>query len=194
MKKSHGLLIISWVLAVSTVITLMHSWHYADLSPDKSAHLEIEKLLPKIHSGHGIAHFITPTCSCSEQIFKHLMSRSPLSNEMAIIIDENDLAFGKNLASKGYKVQYIRTKKLTPEKAEMIRGVPLLVIYNQKMQTQYIGGYSDKSITPFTKIDIRSYLEKLKLNRKIASKPVVGCAVSKKYQQLLDPLGLKYQE
>lgn len=194
MKKFHVFLIASWVIAVSAVITILHSWHYADLGPGKNKQVEFKNLLPKIKEGHGVAHFITPACSCSQQVYKHLLSRKPLENELAIIIDDNELEFEKNLKAKGYKVQLIETKKLDAEKADMIKGVPLLVIYDNNLETQYVGGYSDKSITPFTKINIQSFLNNIEKKRKIASMPVIGCAVSKKYQKLLDPLGLKYQE
>ncbi len=195
LKFSQILFIVSWLGLVSYVITLMHSWHYADLSPIDLSTTVVSKWFPKVKERElGVIHFLTPKCSCSQQIFTHLLERAPLAFELALVIDDTKDQYSTRLKKKGYLVKSINTKKLDEELASAIKGVPLLVIYDDKKITKYVGGYTDKVITPFTKIDIKQFLNKIKNNRTIASLPVMGCAVSKQYQKLLDPFGLKYQE
>ena len=84
------------------------------------------------------------------------------------------------------------TQELKSRFSTSIKGVPLLVIYNKEKTTHYIGGYARAAITPLTDINITQFLTTLRQGKKLSSLPVIGCTVSKKYQTLLDPLGLKY--
>lgn len=175
----------------------MHSWHYIDLSPTSDSPVRLSEYLPKVEN-YGVVHFLAPRCSCSQSIYKHLMKRGPIdfknSQETIIVIDDNELNFSGTLTSKGFKTFNLTPEKMSKDFSESIQGVPLLVIYNKNFATQYVGGYSDQSITPFTEINIKSYLISMEQGRDIASKPIIGCATSKEYQNILDPFGLKYQE
>ena len=77
---------------------------------------------------------------------------------------------------------------------DSLKGVPLLVIYDKQKNAKYVGGYSDKVITPLTKINIDPFLNNIRNKREVSSLPVKGCAVSKEYQKILDPFGIKYTE
>jgi hypothetical protein len=196
-KYIKYLILFAWVGVISLVLTLMHSWHYIDLSPTSDAPVKLSNYLPKVEN-YGIVHFLTPKCSCSQEIYKHLLERGPLeyksSKETIVVVDDNELDFTGNLGKKGFKTFNLNPEKMKKDFSESIQGVPLLVIYNKNFATQYVGGYSDQSITPFTKINIKNYLVAMEQGRTIASNPIIGCATSKEYQNILDPFGLKYQE
>ncbi|WP_127717988.1 hypothetical protein [Halobacteriovorax sp. HLS] len=198
MKKVLTALFIGcWVIGVSYAITMMHSWHYVDLSPSSTEDFKLASILPEVKD-HGVVHFLTPKCSCSKSIFEHLNSRGPLgktvASEVVILIDDDKEEFLKPLKKNGFQVYNYSTAQMKDEFSTSIKGVPLLVIYNKSKDVRYVGGYSDASITPLTQINIKNYLLTLNEGRKIASKPVIGCSVSKEYQAILDPLGLKYKK
>ncbi len=187
--------ILSWVTLASYGVTLMHSWHYSDLSPKEELSFTHIKFSDETQKA-GVIHFLTPLCSCSKEIFKHLVKKGPLDKkiylEKVVLIDDLNEEFAKPLIEKGFDVHLIESEKAKHIFDGEIRGVPLLTIYGRDLKTQYVGGYSDKSITPFTEINYRSFLEKIEKNLEIKSLPVIGCAVSKEYKKLLDPFGLKY--
>lgn len=194
MKKKIGIvLLMFWVGVVSYGVTLMHSWHYADLSPEKSVALPDDLSAKK-----GVLHFITPLCSCSKEIYKHLISKGPLEgskyNEKVIVVDDKKNEFSTSLRTAGYEVEKVDSAEMMKRYGSDIRGVPLLVIYNDEKVPLYVGGYTNKSITPFTEINYRSFLTKIENKEKIEKLPVIGCAVSDEYKKMLDPFGLKYGE
>lgn len=174
----------------------MHSWHVIDLKPLDFNKKNLSDSIPTAQS-FGVIHFLTPECSCSEHIFKHLLKRGPINSdgvvETAVIINDNELNFAKKLKSKGFITNSFSSSSINEKFKNSIKGVPLLVIYDSNKISRYVGGYVSKSITPFTEINILPFLKELKEGRTIASKPVIGCAVSKEYQQILDPFGIKYK-
>jgi len=195
-KKSHALFIALWVGVISLVVGYIHSWHIIDLKPNKNLSLAFNEMIPEVTEEFGVIHFLTPLCSCSEQIFKHLIERGPLNKEKEVVILINDAKeiFATSLKERGFQVNLISTDKLSEDFKNAVQGVPLLVIYEGEKKVRYAGGYYEKAITPFTKIDIEKFTNSLRSGRDIASLPIVGCAVSEEYKKILDPFGLKYQE
>ena len=114
--------------------------------------------------------------------------------EFVYIIDDNDKDYETLLNKRGYITYSFTSESLKKKFAAEVKGVPLLIIYDKLRTTQYVGGYSDQLITPFTKINVMSFIEDLSKGREVASLPVKGCSVSKEYQKILDPLGLKYKK
>ncbi len=198
MRKAVGIaLSVFWISTVSYGVTMMHSWHNSDLSPRSKVEIEEVRFGLSTQS-YGVIHFITPMCGCSREVFKHLMKEGPLDqknyNEQVIVIDDFKDGVTKELEERGFNVSRLNTKEAERFFGGEVRGVPLLTIFDRSYKTKYVGGYTEKSITPFTKINYKKFLEKIERNKKVVSLPVIGCAVSKQYQKLLDPFGLKYGE
>ena len=196
MKKAFSIgLILSWITIASYGVTLMHSWHYSDLSPKQTLKFNELKFIGE-EQKFGVVHFLTPLCSCSKEIYKHLIGKGPLTSslyaERVVLIDDFKEEFSKPLRDKGFEVYLIESEKAKNIFDGEIRGVPLIAIYDRELKARYVGGYTGKSITPFSKIDYRSFLTKVENKEKLESLPVIGCAVSKEYKKLLDPFGLKY--
>lgn len=194
MKKKQLLFVFIWVISISLVIGSIHSWHYAEYNISQKS-LKLDNI--KVAKNHyGVLHFLTPTCSCSEKILSHLLKRGPLKREVGIekivLIDDTPENYTQKLKERGFDIDHYSFEEATKKYSESIRGVPLLIIFNDEKEAKYVGGYSDKLITPFTNIDIKKFLTEIKSGRAIASLPVRGCAVSKEYQTILDPLGIKY--
>lgn len=76
------------------------------------------------------------------------------------------------------------------EKTYYIDSAPVLIVFNQDNELRYLGGYFKRSaaITPY---DTEIFWKVVK-NQKVNPLPLYGCAVSKKLQEIFDPLGIKY--
>ena len=102
-KKIQVALVTLWVAGISLIIGSIHSWHYADFSPSP-ANFSIDGLVEETQN-YGVIHFLTPLCSCSEVIFKHLLKRGSISidkaKESIVVIDDTNLNYEKRLRSKG---------------------------------------------------------------------------------------------
>lgn len=185
-----------WVLGLSALIAYQHALHHADLSPAPNASLALPELSSNPAVAFGVLHFVTPACSCSNSIIDHLLDRGPLpaqdAQEMVYVIDGGESLWSQRLSEKGFRVQAISTERLEKDYADSLRGVPLLVIFDRTQTVRYAGGYTDQQITPFSKIDVKSFLDNVRDGEALVALPVKGCAVSQKYQKILDPLGLKY--
>jgi len=197
MKKIYWVILMFWVTTISAVMTYFHSWHYVDLAPLNKEEIILSDKLPDVKN-YGVVHYLTPGCSCSHHVFKHLNSRfaysSLLAKESVVVIDDNELDFAAKLSNQNYNVIKTSTNKMSEGFTESIIGVPLLVIYDHNRVVKYVGGYSDSAVTPFTDVDISSYLNKIENGLEVKSNPVIGCSVSKEYQKLLDPFRLKYKK
>lgn len=184
-----------WVIAVSGLVGMLHAWHKADYSQN----LALDALGHSYHElgtgQFGVIHFLAPTCSCSEIILETFEKSGPLSQE---VIEEvhlvgEDLGWKDRLKELGFKVFHYRFSEFSKKFEGKISGLPLLTIYNDQKNTIYQGGYSDKSITPFTKIDIAQFLRTVKKGQQ-EKLPIIGCAVSKELQNKMDILGIKYSK
>ncbi|MBC77095.1 MAG: hypothetical protein CME64_13865 [Halobacteriovoraceae bacterium] len=187
---------IFWILGVTGFISNLHGVHNVSFKlNEKSVAKSLAYFSKKSAKDTNVVHFLTPSCSCSKVIKEDLLKRTPLSSEIiqekVVLIDDFDRHFTKALLAKGYNVLNISYESLSTEIPEAVNAVPMLVIHDKKNHLQYAGGYSKNTITPLTKIDIKSLIKKSKsIDHK--EYPVRGCAVSKKYQALLDPMGVKY--
>jgi len=174
----------------------IHSWHFADFSPNQEK-INISAIVHDTNN-LGVIHFITPKCSCSKEIFNHLMQRGPISEDRAIesvvIVDDNRLNFHDKLKERGFSTKAFTSEELLARVSTSMKGVPLLIIYDQDKTIQYIGGYSENLINPLVKINIMSFIDKIALGESVKSFPVKGCSVSEEYKKILDPLGLKYRK
>ncbi|MBC99068.1 MAG: hypothetical protein CME63_15110 [Halobacteriovoraceae bacterium] len=196
-KKIQTAVVGTWILLISLVLGSIHSWHFADYSPKKSSFMDFKDAVEETEN-FGVIHFLTPACSCSTEIFNRLIRRGPLKAEYAkesvVVIDDNQQEFSKNLLKKGFRAQKFSSQEIQKKFNSSIKGVPLLMIYDHTKTIQYIGGYSQNLINPLVQINIMNFIEKIKKGQELESLPVRGCSVSKEYQKILDPLGLKYKE
>ena len=198
MKKSHVqyFFVILWIVIISGVVGSIHSWHFADFSPNQ----EEMNISTIVHDTNnlGVIHFLTPKCSCSKEIFNRLIERGPISKDKAfesvVIVDDNALNFQDKLTQRGFLAQAFTSEELVARVSSSMKGVPLLIIYDQDKTIQYIGGYSENLINPLVKINIMKFIDKIARGKSVKPFPVKGCSVSEEYKKILDPLGLKYRK
>ncbi|WP_226664322.1 TlpA family protein disulfide reductase [Microbulbifer aggregans] len=195
-KLTLSLLVLGWVGAVSLLLGILHSWHQADLRPIKTDIPGLRSLLAQSLSDFNVVHFFTPTCSCSQVVMAQLLERQPLSAngqaEVVVLLDDHGQEAARQLREHGYQVLHLASPESGGEASSLVSAVPLLVVFDGSGDVLYAGGYSDRTITPFSQLDLQEMIVRINSGDMPAPLPVRGCAVSRAYQEILDPLGLKY--
>lgn len=136
-------------------------------------------------------HVLYSECRCSRRILTHLFERGPVPG-----VAEKILLVGKNAEYErrgreaGFEVKVVSARELADD--FHVQAVPLLVVQDGSNAVRYLGGYTDRKQGP----DIRdaSVIRDLMAGQARRELPLFGCAVSRKLQALLDPLGLKYSK
>ena len=190
MMKRFGLplFIFVWASSLSYVLAHMHGIHKVEF---KNQPINPGKLInAKFSTPYAMVHVLTEECGCSQIIAEYLIERGPLKDtkEFVYFVGKSQ-EYANGLKEKGFEVRFLK------EEDEHFQGVPMLTLYDQDQGIVYAGGYSQKIITPITKILDISLLKELKQNKKISKQyPIQGCAVSKNLMTKIDPLGLKYSK
>ena len=183
------LLSIVWMLSLTCVLASMHTWHSLSFKAPKPN--EVLSFL-KPNTDLNAIHFISEGCSCSIHLINHLLERGPHQKiSEKVIILGNLKKRAKELSMKGYLVDSISYQDAYEN--EYFSATPLLVVYDKNKSIEYMGGYTENTITPLSKIyDLEIYKTALTDSKK-KTYPIKGCANSKNIQQLIDPFGLKYR-
>lgn len=182
-KKIIYTLIVAWCLSIGFVGSHMHSLHKVSFENKNATNLK----LGQTDNKWGMVHILGEGCGCSEIIAEHLIKRKPESNtsERVMIIGELE-DYESQLKNAGYEV----IKE--PSIKEYLEGLPMLIVHDPQGKKKYTGAYAKKIITPITKIIDLEIFNSVKNNKDTEKYLVAGCAVSKKLQAKIDPLGLKY--
>ncbi|MAX65782.1 MAG: hypothetical protein QF441_00305 [Bacteriovoracaceae bacterium] len=173
-----------WFCSIFYLIANMHGFHLISF---KNSETEKNIKLEPIQEQWGLVHILAEGCGCSEIIADYLLKRKPQKNlhEQVLLLGETQ-KYATKLNKSGYKV------KISQELNGYIDGVPMLLIHNKAGEIKYSGGYAKTMVTPITKIQDLKILKQIQSHISTEKLAVMGCAVSKKLQKEIDPLGLKY--
>ena len=168
----------------------MHVWHGLSFAKPEVSNV-LSFLSPK--KDLNAIHFISENCSCSTHLINHLIERghSKKVHEKVIVLG-NLRQEKKQLEKAGYEIERISYQEAYEN--EYFAATPLFVVFDMKKNIKYMGGYTQNTITPLSKIYDTEIFE-IAANEKNVAKdfPIKGCANSKKIQKLIDPFGLKYR-
>jgi hypothetical protein len=142
----------------------------------------------------GVTHVMYAACQCSQAILDHLAARGARKDvaERVVLVghpDETD-ALAERVTHAGFRLETVEPVEL--ERKYGLQAAPLLIIANAHDDIMYMGGYTAQKQGP----DIRdtALIDQLLAGKHAAELPLLGCAVSRALQLLLDPFGLKYPE
>ena len=180
------LIVITWVLIGSVVLSYFHGWHLISFKSPENLTISLPLTDKKI----GAVHYLGEGCSCSEHIADYLVKRksSDMAKEYVVLIGDMKKHI-EPLIQAGFQVL---EKNLFEVNKDNLSSVPFLAFYDDQYRVQYAGGYTTDAITPFANFQDLDILNDLIKSHKIKSLPIKGCSVSAKFKKLLDPIGLKY--
>jgi hypothetical protein len=134
-------------------------------------------------------HVLYAGCRCSERILKHLLeSQRPAGVAEKILLVGNASAYVNEARARGFDTELVGKQEL--EERFHVVGVPALAIVAPEGAIRYLGGYTELKQGPVIR-DVE-LIETTRDGGATKTLPLLGCAVSKELQTLLDPLGLKY--
>ena len=185
-KKLFVIFSLCWMIGVSYLLTHMHSWHQISI---KSELKQSAFKLPPTQS-FGLVHFLGEGCGCSKIIAEYLVKRGKLSGipeEIWLVGDMKETA--TLLKNAGLVVKTFTTSET---EAPPINAVPAFGVFDHNHKFHYMGAYTEGPVRPHSAFKDLEMLKSIQHQRKVASIDVQGCVVSKQYQKLLDPFGIKY--
>lgn len=165
----------------------MHAWHSLTIKSQVAQ----DFVLPEVASGKfGIVHFLGEGCGCSKIIAEHLARRGKIPGvKEEVWLLGNMKEVSSLLEKAGLTVKLFQVSK---ESNPPINAVPAFGVYDHNKKFHYMGAYTDGPVRPHSEFKDLVVLKSIQSNRKVASMNVNGCVVSKQYQKLLDPFGIKY--
>jgi hypothetical protein len=135
-------------------------------------------------------HFLYMECPCSQRVLKHVTERAPhpgINEKLVLIGHAAQLADAA--CRLGYEVDCVSPTELKVRYG--VETAPLLVVIDPEGKTRYSGGYtSRKQVLDIQDGDI---IGRVLAGEDVEPLPLFGCAVSRKLQSMVDPLGFKYR-
>lgn len=134
-------------------------------------------------------HLLSTTCACSRGVAEHLIARGPMAdvNEQ-IVLAGSDPFLAHRLTVAGFPVRSIDPE--TVAEHYHVAGAPWLVFVSPAGDVRYQGGYTPAHAR--NDYQDQHVWAAVSNGRRVEPLPVLGCALGKRLQRSLDPLGLKY--
>ena len=183
-----------WIWAVAVLLggatlTAAHSY-----TLPRPAEAEIAPPLAALQRQLGAkwlaVHVLYASCRCSLRIRDELAARGPTPGvREVVLLVGGDSDWKQPLVDAGYTLQ--------PATADQLRDVwhieaaPMLLVLGPDSRIGYRGGYTEHQQGGTDPQDARIIAAAMAADPPPAV-PLFGCAVSKRLQRMLDPLGLKY--
>lgn len=137
----------------------------------------------------SVTHVMYAACSCSQSIIDHLEERGARKDvaEHVVLVGQ-DAELSARIARAGYRLDNIEPAALKQRYG--LEAAPVLIIADARGQIAYMGGYTKQK----QGLDIRDtvLIDELLAGKHTTELPLLGCAVSRALQRLIDPFGLKY--
>lgn len=193
------LLVLLWLPAILVPTSLLMASHLLTLPApviDASFARSVQRGRDTARPGTWfLLHVLAADCACSRDVAAALLARGadPTASEKILFIEGSDspaadAELGQRLRARGFAFE--RLSAVALEATYGIVGAPLLVVMTPAGEIAYTGGYSRVAKGPAQDVEL---LRELRAGRRPAPLPLFGCAVSRKLQTRLDPLGLKYR-
>lgn len=138
-----------------------------------------------------VAHLLAAGCACSRGVAEHLLTRGPIAG-----VDEQVVFAGASpelesrLIKAGFRVRAMSTEQFAEQLG--IVAAPQLIIVSPQGYVRYAGGYTPVR-DPRSGYQDVSIWRRLAAGQDVPALPAYGCAIGKRLQRRLDPLGLKYE-
>jgi hypothetical protein len=194
-RTARGALCLWGLLAFVVTGSLASAHEYTLPHPERSdpqlnAALAAQRT-PADAGRFSVTHVMYAACSCSQSIIDHLEQRGARKDvaEHVVLVGQ-DAELAGRIVRAGYRLENIEPAALKQRYG--LEAAPVLIIADARGQIAYMGGYT----TQKQGLDIRdtALVDELLAGKHTNELPLLGCAVSRALQRVLDPFGLKYFE
>jgi hypothetical protein len=135
-------------------------------------------------------HVLYAACKCSRRVVEHLVDDPrPAWIVDKVLLVGSEEAVDAKLAAGRMTVVRVTPEQLANEFA--VEGAPMFAVVDDRGVIRYRGGYTERK--QGLAIQDVAILERLRADDVVPTLPLFGCAVSRRLQALLDPLGLRDQ-
>lgn len=195
----------AWAAAILIVGAFLMAGHLVSLPAPAMAG---ERLTTAVAGKAALAkgrwsalHILYDGCGCSSRVLAHLLARGPRSDLQETVIYAGEPGAGGPAAPSGTSTNDqvrragFQFEALTPAELEaryQVEAAPIMVIADPRGAVRYVGGYTDRSGAK--QINDLAIIDQLESGGAVPALPVFGCAVSRRVQDAIDPLGLKYRK
>jgi hypothetical protein len=134
-------------------------------------------------------HVLYSKCGCSQRVLAKLLLRgaSRQVRERIVYIGAEDTELESRARTLGYAFDRVTHEQLVDR--YHLESAPLFVVADPANRVKYVGGYTDRKQGEV--IRDTDVLARLVQGQDVEALPTFGCAVSKKLQSAVDPLGLR---
>jgi hypothetical protein len=185
-------LIAAWAGLALLGISSLALPHMAAL-PQAQPETRIERALLSLRRGNNtrfVVHVIYARCSCTERLFAHLVSRRAFTDAEEIVLFVGEDAVKRDAAlGAGYHYASIAPDDLFTGFG--LEAAPVLFAFDARGRLRYAGGYFDHPST--SKSLDESLYARVVAGEAPRALPLYGCAVSRRLQDSVDPLGIVYR-
>jgi hypothetical protein len=134
-------------------------------------------------------HVLYSKCRCSQRVIDHLVTTDrPADLDETVLLAGADEGLERRVRDAGFHVVVVEPRELATR--FHVESAPLFVVLDSHDAVRYAGGYTDRR-QGYAVLDL-DILNALRQGRPASRLPLFGCGVTKELQQLLDPLGVKY--
>jgi hypothetical protein len=132
-------------------------------------------------------HVLYADCRCSQRIADHLLtSLRPADLAERVLLVGRNTELENGLAAHGLHVVLVEPEDLATR--YHVLAVPMLLVAAPDGSIRYAGGYTTRKQGPDPR-DVE-IVASARAGQAMATLPIFGCAVSRRLEQVLNPLGL----
>jgi hypothetical protein len=185
-----------WVVVLFAIATSLGAAHLHALPKPTRTDQALSHALNELRSDEErnawlAVHVLYAQCRCSQGILRHLASgpRPAGVVEKLLLVGQNPGVASelRVLAARHFRIVGVSADELRDR--YHVEAAPLMLVLAPDGTVRYSGGYTDHKQGPVIKD--RAILAELTAKKETRELPVLGCAVSRELQRLLDPLALK---
>jgi hypothetical protein len=182
--KKEAIVFVIWFVIISVPLSILMAQHNLSFSIDvKSKIFAPSKNL-------NITQVLGAKCKCSRRIGRYLAEQTRPKNLIeSIVVVDGELPNETDLLAKGFQISHVSVEGL--KDSFNLESAPVLLIAGRDGKLKYSGGYKDIDQVDSRDLEIISQVQD---GRKVASFPVLGCALSPALKTAMDPFQFKYKE
>jgi len=186
---------VAWVAACVILAAYLLSAHLLTLPAPSSDDLALQRAIaaqrrPAQRGRWLVVHVLDEQCKCSLQVLDHLLAGDrprDVVERVVLIAATVEPGRLRAIRARGFDLDIV-----TPDELNERYGVavaPLLVVVDPGDIVRYVGGYGQRKQA--AELRDAAVIASLRAGIPVPALPTFGCAVGRRLQATIDPLGLR---